>query len=288
MAAVINTSRLPCPELRARGMCSTPGCAYSHTVRVDNSVYTEPPPANKAPIGNLTGTSGQFVGSRKGGNAVPVKQSGDIPAFLRHKIGSPSASSTPPSEQMRTGGNDVPVRPTTMLANVPIQRVKEAHHAPVDWKAIALSRVATKPGIISKKEQLESEIAKLSAIENEKQRTLAEIDKELAYLHQRREEALRRGGGVDIQAVQSASIDMRNLIDRCGALAAAVEEERARATQALDLMESTNLVDLGEIRLAQAQILDEITAGFEKFRKLSEFNFTEFKVTVHKARNSRS
>jgi hypothetical protein len=272
------------------GHCSQPACPFNHSfTQREAPGIVNPGNARADSLKNQTGSNGRFVGTRKGGNAVPIKQTGDVPAFMRLKLACPSVSTSQPTATgVRTGGNEIMVKPTGVLAHVPIQRPEKNNDSNIDWKQFALTVAARKSSTHTRKLELENELTGLIQIESEKQRALQEIEGELRAMTQHRDTLVSCGYDFDMKLVQESSVELKTLMDRFGAFESAVDEERSRANRVFDLMESTGLVDLQDLRKAQSLVLDEISEALNKFRKLSEYNFTEFKIAVHNARKARS
>jgi hypothetical protein len=319
---MINDSRRPCPHKLARGQCLVPNCAYNHgPTSMEASVGP-----NNDHIKAQTGSDGQFVGSRKGGNAVPIKQTGDIPSFLQNRLTPANAAPPrPPVVQqssyesfgfsngaparrpvapvgygypvaqpagpygVRSGGNEHEIGPSGMLANIPAQREAREEPVRIDWKAAAMSRVATFKNPDSaptpRRRELENELSQLQSIEGERRQYLSQLDNEVDALRKRRDQ-LTMETVVDVRQTQAASDQLLAILKRSEMLSEAIEEERMRMREAFDLMESTGLVDMREIYRAQSLVLDEVFGAFQRYKTLTEYTLCEFKHVVFKARNN--
>jgi hypothetical protein len=310
MTAMINESRRTCPQTLARGSCYVPDCPYNHEMVSTNERST----SNNDVIIAQTGSYGQFVGAQKGGNAVPIKQTGGIPSFLQNRIKQNTLSTRslperpggsfnvprsvqtfgpPPTQNtgqysVRTGGNEHQIPLSGVFANIPAQRETKAESVRIDWKAAAMSKVASlrgkEPEANPRRRELEEELANLQSIATRKMSDISRLDQEIEGLRRRREDL--NGNSVDVRQTQVASEQLLALMERGGSISSAINSERLRMKEAFDEMELTGLVKMSEIYKAQCLVLDEISLAFQKYKELSEYTLCEFKHIVFKARNT--
>ena len=317
MTATINESRIQCQTLLSRGACFIPVCPYNHDMR--SSVDSAKPKSDTT--NRQTGHKGQFVGSVKGGNSVPIRITGEIPAFLQSRLGQKAptvASATetnPPFDVFqqgfygatkpegpprppyygspdtqpptRTGGNEQIVRPTGILAYIPAQRERKVEKAPIDWKAAALSKLST-PAKPERRTELEQELSRLKEEESSKRVYLSQVNEEIAQLSKRRDFLMSEGSGVNDNLIMHAGSQLADWMERCDSAAHLFEAEREKSAHVCEALEKTGLVDMHEIRQAQALFLKEIATAVDRYRKLSDHVQVEFKAIVYAARRSNS
>lgn len=260
----MNQARIACPQLTSTGQCLTRNCQYNHSRVGPSSSLSGTADANAAAVAGMTGWSGQYVGSRKGGNAVPVSQSGELPKFLQGRL------------PVRSGGNDREVRLVSAMAAIPAAPAKRTDAPVIDWKAVALSKAAAKSESSGRKAELTEELAKLSSLCGERQAALSRLEQEIQSLRYRLPQAsepLR-------QKYQAVSVKAAEMHDRAVGTAAIVAEEKERCRSFLAAMEETNLVDVSEVRSNQDRILAEVERLFEAYRKNYEFIGTEFRAAA--------
>lgn len=285
MSGVLATARIPCPNINRFGSCGDQNCGYNHTFQSAlpssdmNRMATER-------ASQFTGGSGQFVGSKKGGNAVPIRQTDGLPSFLSAKFGavnSGAVDAKPPPRVIESGGNSRQLPASHMMSHIPAQRDKPAS-APIDWKAVALSKVKAKSTTSTQKADLEQRLADLVRQQDEKTKMLRALEEELNVLHRTREQQSVKG--VDSNLILSASMGCENLREMCKAYTSSVAETSQNMRNIFSQMESTGLVDLSDVKRSQDDILGEIRAAYDKLNRLCEHVGTEFRAIAYQVQKT--
>jgi hypothetical protein len=185
--------------LSNEGVCNDRGCPYSHDLtRVAKDVPRSS--ATRSYEESLSGRAGEYSGSRKGGNAVPIA-SGTVPLFLRKQVAAggsapttSSRSETPVSQATgeslkasslatgRSGGNEVEIRNIPEIyKRAPTKRTDEGKDTEpiIDWRTIGTfsDKIKAKRAELDK---LKSKRASLESEYDSIQRHIKQMEKSLA------------------------------------------------------------------------------------------------------------
>jgi hypothetical protein len=285
MSGVLATARIPCPNMSRFGTCGDQNCGYNHGFQSSSS-QNDMNRVSTERASKFTGGSGQFVGSKKGGNAVPIRQTDGLPTFLSAKfgvIGSRAVDAMPPPRVIESGGNSRQLPASHLISHIPAQRDKPKTE-PVDWKAVALAKVKAKSTINTPKAELEQRLTDLLRQQEEKTKLLKNLDEELEML--RRAKSQPQGSGIDSNLILSASMGCETLREMCKAYSSSVDETSQNMQSIFSQMESTGLVDLSDIQRSQDDILGEIRTAYDKLNRLCEHVGTEFRATVYQVQKT--
>ena len=269
----MNLARIACPNL---GTCRDSSCPYNHqSARSSGDSFSGSAFANQREVEGMTGRSGQYVGSRKGGNAVPVRQTGgDLPAFLQNRLREMT---------VRSGGNEREIRGGA-LAHIPAKVSNKNHQAPVDWKAVATS--SSRANAVQARRE---ELVELVSLRDERRRAMRLLDEEIKELQ---EKLLHKKKSESIESMRAVcrevSVNIADAHDRSTSFLKFVEEERHRLLGLLISVGKSGLTaDTMPLVKEQERIFDEIKNLFQATRNNIEFIGTEFRANANARLGSR-
>lgn len=265
----MNSARVACPKSSA---CKDSNCPYNHSRPSNVSGFSGSTVASKRAVEGMTGNSGQYVGSKKGGNAVPVKQTGDLPAFLKSRL----VNNKVPT--VRSGGNEKEIDRNGSLSHISARppQVSVADEAQVDWKTVALSRV--KAGVLAKRQD---ELRELISLRDEHRRTVASLEKEIKEV----EDSTCRQPQAESDSTtrvlcRDISVRIADVYDRSKVNMTFLGEERDRVLDLLKMIGRSGLADTASLMKEQEQIFSEIQELFDATRRNIEFIGTEFRANA--------
>ena len=291
MTISLNPARITCPELVAGRRCSTSGCPFNHSAPAKPVGFSGSAIANSESVRGLTGAKGQFTGSSKGANSVPVKNTGELPAFVQSHLKSlNSPSSAGVSQQAsysqrqvdaprsghqsenRSGGNQRDVRLVDQMARIPANRPRQV--APVvDWKAEA---VKARPA----RDRLSQDLSELLRAKETHRGEIQSLDDEIEELQQKIREYQPTVSSTDKRKYQQVSIELMKVKERSDLLGVMLDEQEELHNQTISTIRECGLIDIREYCSEQSRLLAQMRELSERFQSNADRMSADFRAAT--------
>lgn len=254
MKSGMNPARIQCPDIVSTGRCNASGCPYSH-VKVQNNVSAAEISSQKSL--SATGRNGQYTGTSKGANAIPVAK-GQLPSFLQN-LKQPSSvtpgyvsASRPVEAAPVLRGMDGQSMGAQAVSAYRLNRVSTSR--PVDTELHAPA-APVRPEVFSSRDD---ELTRLRKIKESKIQEMKKLDEEIANLSP---------NSASTETLQFASIEIAKVQEFTQLYQGMVGDEiRTKLKSMMDKIESTLLLDSNALATYSAQqcvIVEEMKKMFK-------------------------
>jgi hypothetical protein len=286
MTIAMNPARMPCPQLNSTGKCFVDNCPYNHSViEFGKPTAAAQQASDKTKLAQvLTGSGGQFVGTRKGANAVPVATTQGLPSFVKkaaEKLGTIKATQkvsaiAPTLVVLATS----PMSPPPGLAAPTFSPHSDKDTDDVD---ILKQRYAN---LQSERQGLESSLIEVNMEADSLEKEVAALREQSERIKQR---SSRSGCSNDLQQLvasnRATAIQIKLAEDLANVHEAMITECRQTYGTLLDRIEDTDIISVDRPKYEINALMNSIEKQFKQLNRIIQNVRVDFTSTARNRQN---
>lgn len=290
MTIAMNPARMPCPQLNSTGKCFVDNCPYNHSViEFGKPTAAAQQASDKTKLAQvLTGSGGQFVGTRKGANAVPVATTQGLPSFVKkaaEKLGTIKATQkvsaiTPTPVVPDTS----PTSPPPVLA-APISTRTFSPHSDKDSDDVEILKQRY-ADLQSERQGLESSLMGVNLEADSLEKEVAALREQSERIKQR---SSRSGCSNDLQQLvasnRATAIQIKLAEDLANVHEAMITECRQTYGTLLDKIEDTDIISVDRPKYEINALMNSIEKQFKQLNRIIQNVRVEFTSTARNRQN---